>query len=419
MKIALLHYSAPPIVGGVESVLAHHAREMAAAGHDVCVVAARGADLGEEIPLRQAPLIDSRHAAVLAVKQQLDAGQVRADFDALRTAIADELAPLLADRDVVIAHNVCSLAKNLALTAALNQLYTDPDFPHLVLWHHDLAWTTPRYRTELHDGYPWDLLRRDWPGATQVVISQLRQRELADLLDVPRERIHVAPNGVDPERFFKLEPEMYALVAQLNLLDAAPLLLLPVRVTRRKNIELAIRVMAALRDRMPAARLLVTGPLGAHNPANAAYFDELRRLRAALGLEDRVHFLAERRDGYLSDAVISDCYRLADALLLPSFEEGFGIPLLEAAISHLPVFCTDVPPLPEVGGDDVTYFAPDEDPGHVAAAIAARLEASAAYRFAVRARQHYTWRQVYENNIAPLLRSLTPDQEEDHFETVA
>ena len=34
MKIALLHYSAPPIVGGVESVLAHHAREMAAAGHE-------------------------------------------------------------------------------------------------------------------------------------------------------------------------------------------------------------------------------------------------------------------------------------------------------------------------------------------------------------------------------------------------
>jgi hypothetical protein len=74
---------------------------------------------------------------------------------------------------------------------------------------------------------------------------------------------------------------------------------------------------------------------------------------------------------------------------------------------------------PKWAGDDVTYFAPDEDPGHVAAAIAARLEASAAYRFAVRARQHYTWRQVYENNIAPLLRSLTPDQEEDHFETVA
>jgi hypothetical protein len=42
MKIALLHYSAPPIVGGVESVLGQHARLMADAGHAVRVVAARG-----------------------------------------------------------------------------------------------------------------------------------------------------------------------------------------------------------------------------------------------------------------------------------------------------------------------------------------------------------------------------------------
>ena len=34
MKIAILHYSSPPIVGGVESVLAHHARLMADAGHE-------------------------------------------------------------------------------------------------------------------------------------------------------------------------------------------------------------------------------------------------------------------------------------------------------------------------------------------------------------------------------------------------
>ncbi len=89
MKIALLHYSAPPIVGGVESMLAHQARQMAAAGHAVCVVAARGADLDPEIPLRCTPLIDSLHATVLAVKQQLDTGQVTADFHTLRDAIAE------------------------------------------------------------------------------------------------------------------------------------------------------------------------------------------------------------------------------------------------------------------------------------------------------------------------------------------
>ena len=42
MKIALLHYSVPPIVGGVESVIAHHARLMSADGHSVRLIAARG-----------------------------------------------------------------------------------------------------------------------------------------------------------------------------------------------------------------------------------------------------------------------------------------------------------------------------------------------------------------------------------------
>ena len=42
MKIALLHYSVPPVVGGVESVLAQQARLMADAGHAVQVIAGRG-----------------------------------------------------------------------------------------------------------------------------------------------------------------------------------------------------------------------------------------------------------------------------------------------------------------------------------------------------------------------------------------
>jgi hypothetical protein len=45
-----------------------------------------------------------------------------------------------------------------------------------------------------------------------------------------------------------------------------------------------------------------------------------------LGLSGAAHFLAELTDEYIPDAVISDFYQLADALFMPSFEEGFGIP---------------------------------------------------------------------------------------------
>ncbi|MBV5345034.1 MAG: hypothetical protein JZU63_05625, partial [Rhodoferax sp.] len=61
MNIAILHYSVPPIVGGVESVIAHHAQLMSADGHSVRLLAARGESLGDEIPLTMIPLADSRH----------------------------------------------------------------------------------------------------------------------------------------------------------------------------------------------------------------------------------------------------------------------------------------------------------------------------------------------------------------------
>jgi glycosyltransferase involved in cell wall biosynthesis len=413
LTIALLHYSTPPVVGGVESVLAHHARLMTEAGHAVKIVAARGEAWDERIPLVRLPLMDSRHPEVLAIKAELDAGRVPPGFAPLVDAIESALRPALADADVVVAHNVCSLHKNLALTAALHRLNGEAHAWRFILWHHDLAWTTPRYRPELHDGYPWDLLRTDWPGVRQVAVSEPRRRELAELLGLPAERIVVVPNGVETAHLLKLETQTRTLVRMLNLAEAEPLLLLPVRLTPRKNIELALRTVAALRRRdvpperlyYPNAMLLVTGPEGPHNPANAEYRRRLLALRDELGLRGAAHFVAEvRPNEFLPYAVVADFLRLADALILPSREEGFGIPLVEAAITRLPVFCADIPPLRDLGGDDAAYFSLEADPEAVAAMIAARLQADPAYRFAARARRSFSWEAIYTAHIAPLLR---------------
>jgi len=404
MNIALLHYSVPPIVGGVESVIAHHARLMSADGHSVRLIAARGEPPGDQIPLITMPLADSRHERILQMKVGLDRGDVTEDFEVIRDKLAIELLTALAGVDMLIAHNVCSLNKNIALTAALYQLHTSKKLPRLILWHHDLAWTTPRYLPEMHDGYPWDLLRTDWGNTTHVVVSELRRMELADLMKTNPSSIHVIPNGVDAERFFKLEFQTRMLFERTNLLDAAPILLLPVRVTPRKNIELAMRTLAEVKKRFPPAALVVTGPLGPHNANNIKYFDELRNLRSQLSLDGSVHFLAELVDAFLPDVVIADFFRVADALFLPSREEGFGIPLIEAAFSHLPVFCTDIPPLRELGLSDATYFSPDEDPAKIAGMLAEYFQSSMPARLSMRARSSYRWEAVYRQYLKPLLK---------------
>ena len=180
-------------------------------------------------------------------------------------------------------------------------------------------------------------------------------------------------------------------------------MLLPVRITPRKNIELAIRALAELRSDFPDARLVVTGPQGAHNPANAAYFELLTNLRAELDLNDAVIFLAEQSEEYLPDAVIADFYQLADILILPSREEGFGIPILEAGLAGLPIFCADIPPLHAIGEENVTYFSPDTSPKELALCITSQLNQDKVFALRRRIKQEFTWDQIFSERIQPLL----------------
>ena len=403
MRIGILHYTAPPIVGGVESVLGHHARLMAEGGHQVRILAGRGKQTDSRVDFIHLPLADSRHPKILSIKAELDRGNVPASFSGLVDEIANSLNNAMQGVETLIAHNVCSLHKNLPLTAALRRLWDQGCFPNLILWHHDLAWTTPRYRAELYSGFPWDLLCSDWPGAKQVVVSELRQRELADLTGTQRERISIVPNGIEALQFLGFGAQTREIVDLYNLLAAEPLLLLPVRITPRKNIELALRSLAAMSESLPHSVLVVTGPLGPHNPDNLNYFARLKSMRDELALGQRACFLAEFSSQYLPDEVVAELYRLADALLLPSREEGFGIPILEAGISGIPIFCADIPPLRSLAGEGAIYFSPDSEPEHVAGLICGYLSNNPVYKMRLQVRRKYSWKQIYTHTIAPLL----------------
>ena len=399
----LLHYAAHPIVGGVETVMRAHSRLMAGAGHHVLIVAGRGVQADPDVEFVGFPLVDSQSPEILELKRALDSGRVPARFESLSSQIEDGLRAHLREADWLFAHNVCSLNKNLALTAALRRISDDQAAPRLGIWHHDLAWTTPRYAPELHTGYPWDLLRTDWPRAVHVAVSRHRRKEVAELLGLPETRIRVIPNGIDVGAFMKLSSEAEEIVSKFHLLEADPLILLPARITRRKNIEMALRVLAALRERHPAARLLVTGPMGPHNAANAAYLESLLTLRHELKLEESAVMLGLAGGRSVSDETVGDLYRVADALLLPSTEEGFGIPLLEAGLAGIPVFCSDITPLKELGSNDVSYFSLDGDAQGVADLISRTLAASRRYALRKRVMREHAWERICEDHLVPML----------------
>jgi glycosyltransferase involved in cell wall biosynthesis len=217
-------------------------------------------------------------------------------------------------------------------------------------------------------------------------------------------------NGVDPERLLGISAEGADLIQRLDLLDSDLIMLMPVRVARSKNIELALEVLAALKTKDCRPKLVVTGPPSPNDAVNLAYYGSLLALRQELGVEAEAHFVYEAgpdpdREYCIDQKVVGDLYRVSDMLFMPSHREGFGMPVLEAGIAGLPVVCTAVPAATEIGGRDLIRVRANADPARVADTILNRLRRNAQYRLRRRVRHGYTWQSLFESRIEPLLRS--------------
>jgi len=399
-RVGILHYAAPPIVGGVEATIAKHAHLFAERGYPVKIIAGRGAAFDPRIPVEIIADADSQAPRVLSVNTELAQGIVSENFHALAHELTQELGAALEDCDVLIAHNVLSLHKNLALTAALKKVSASLRIK-LIAWCHDFAWSDPQYADQLHPGYPWDLLKQVWSATSYVVVSDARKIEVTAIWGKAKAEISVVPSGIDPCEFFGVTETSARWARDLKLFDAAPLLILPARLTRRKNIEQAIGIVAALGNLSEKPKLLVTGPPGAHNPSNRAYLEKLRELRNELQIEDTVIFLYEL--GSVNNETMRDLYWLADALLFPSEREGFGIPILEAALARLPIFCADLPVFHESAGEHAHYFAKDDTSDEIALRIANTLAQDSAYQLKRRVLQEYDWQRIFQDRIEPLV----------------
>lgn len=366
--------------------MAAQARHLRGAGYDVRLVAGRGdAEL--------VPEFDSRHPDVASVTHGLQDGRdVLAEFESLRARLRTRLESMLSDRDLVIAHNVMTMPFNLPLAAAL----VDLDTP-LIAWTHDVAWLNSQYEAFQRLEWPFRIMGEAQAGATYVAISRVRQREMARAFRISASAIPVVPNGIEPNEFVGIGSRALDLLKCASALDADPLLLVPQRVAPAKRLELAIDAAAELRRSMPKLRLVVTGPLGPHNLDDQAYAAKLVEHRARLGLEDVVSFLFEQRWAGSGHAVrsedVADMYRVSDVVVMPSGSEGFGLPVLEAAVARVPLVCADIPVLREVGGEDLYTFPVRGDGGDVAAAIERAL-ASAAVRQRRLILSRFAWRCV-------------------------
>ena len=136
----------------------------------------------------------------------------------------------------------------------------------------------------------------------------------------------------------------------------------------RKNHQLLLHIWRDLAmEGRGSPRLLLCGRRGWENEQ---VLDLLERCEALRGLVLEL--------GTLPDARVTELLSGARALLFPSFAEGYGLPLAEALALGVPVICSDLPALREVGGDVPDYLDPLDGPGWRRAILDYALPDSAA-----------------------------------------
>ncbi|MBW1852427.1 MAG: glycosyltransferase family 4 protein, partial [Deltaproteobacteria bacterium] len=326
LQIGILHYSCPPVVGGVEEVLSQHAAVLHSLGQSVSILAGAGEVYTDSFPMRIEPVLGSRNRSILNAHEQSMEGEHK-HLKRLTSRIHKILEDWSKDLDVILVHNVLHMPFNLPFTIAIHDLAESGDGPVIVSWAHDSPYLQPNYPGYLdHD--PWDILRRPHPNIHYVTISESRKQMFNGLSgDVPWKVIN---NGIDPADFFYLDPRSVRLAQELDAFSRDLILVQPSRITPRKNLELAIHIIRGIKMLGHNVLFIMTGAYDPHEKKAVSYYRRLRYWIKELDLQKNIAILAEYRfkDGtrLVPDRVfIRDLYLMADLLLMTSKDEGFGL----------------------------------------------------------------------------------------------
>ena len=221
-----------------------------------------------------------------------------------------------------------------------------------------------------------------------IAVSAAARDDICATLGLDPSRFVVVPHGIgEVPRAAPVDEA--ALRARLRL-DYGRIVLCVAALRPHKNQELLVRAL----PRLPEDITVVLA--GRQEP----YAERVNAIAAELGVDSRV-----RLTGFLEDAELERLWTLAGCAAFPTRAEGFGLPVLEAMARGVPVACSDIPVLREVGGDVPEYFDPF-DPGAAAKAIEAALaDGDRARRGTERARG-FSWRDAARGTMEAYERAL-------------
>lgn len=201
---------------------------------------------------------------------------------------------------------------------------------------------------------PW-ALESDWEGGNKlgitvkrwieqqvyrrcdrfIVLSKAFGQILHETYDVPWQKIHVIPGGVNVDSF-KPTLEKSQARRQLDWPEDRFILFTPRRLVHRMGLDKLLNALVDVKQHRPDVLLMIAG--------KGPLRETLGAQTTELGLQSHVRFL-----GFLPEADLPVAYQAADLTVIPSQSlEGFGLILLESLACGTPALCTPIGGMPEV-----------------------------------------------------------------------
>ena len=188
----------------------------------------------------------------------------------------------------------------------------------------------------------WTTRRALWQAKKVIVPTESVKADLMKYYSADPEKIQVVPHGEVKLPTVK-STDIRKTLKHYGLYPDEPLFFFIGRLETKKNLMVLLDAWAIVQKIYPKGRLFLGGMSG-HG------FNDLFHRMESDDLQGTV--LAP---GYIPDTEAASIFRAATALVFPSREEGFGLPILQAFASGCNVICSDIPPLREVAAGGALY----------------------------------------------------------------
>jgi glycosyltransferase involved in cell wall biosynthesis len=222
----------------------------------------------------------------------------------------------------------------------------------VIFYYHNVTppelWGSAFHVDELRDSIAKAGMFAQYADLT-VTPSKFNATQLVQDYGLDEERIRVLPLAVALEDF-RPAPKPQGLLRRHDL-PGKPVILFVGRMAGNKRIDLLVEALPLVREAVPNTVLMLVGDVS----ANRAVEENVQRTRQRavnLGIDEAVIFAG-------SVERVSDYFHLADVYVSASLHEGFGVPLIEAMASGVPVVASRATAHPEVVGDAGLLCEPD------------------------------------------------------------